>query len=54
MALRLEKLQAHWSRLLDAIDTEVEVVRCRQQLLPPESADRNPYVRVHFRSAFAG
>ena len=56
LALRMETLRIEWSRLLDAIDIEIEVTRCRQQ--PPRGKSLNvrdtAHVRLHLRAPFTG
>jgi hypothetical protein len=47
LVLRLEIARADWSALLETVDTDVEVVRCRR------SRPLKSHVRLHFRSQFS-
>jgi hypothetical protein len=56
LTLRLGTLRAEWSQLLDAIDMEIEVIRCRKQPTHPKSLNVRDiaHVRMHIRAPFAG
>ncbi len=58
LVLRLEALRAEWSRLFNAFDADVEIVRCRRAAPNSRLQIRNSksphfHVRMHFRSQFS-